>query len=184
MSALPSPCRARSIVLAPCLLLAGLAAGCVPPEDKFPPVCPMLSLAPNAGQLTRFAGAGRDASDLVLRARITAVPAKCADGDDRGHVRATLHVEAELTRGIAARGEAPRPGYFVAVTEAGRVLQKQDFVLPAKFPANGDYANVIGDDIELVLPVAKGSNAAVYHIYVGFQMSPEELAYNRAHPAP
>jgi hypothetical protein len=36
----------------------------------------------------------------------------------------------------------------------------------------------------LLLPVSQAKSAATYRIFVGFRLSPAELAFNRAHPAP
>jgi hypothetical protein len=165
------------------LLLAVVASGCSPPDDKFPPACPGLSLVRDGGTLTRFAGNGRDATDIVLRARITEVPAKCEREGDK-MVKSTLNIEAEVSRGPAAHGEPPPAAYFIAVAEAGKVLQEQDFPLLGQFPANVDKVRVRGEDVELLVPVSKTKSAAAYHIYIGFRLRPDELAYNRAHPAP
>jgi hypothetical protein len=174
----------RAAWLLPALALAGLLAACgAGNEEKFAPACPGLALLPDAGDLTRFTGDGRDVTNLVIRARITKVPASC-EADKPDVVRATLHVEADLRRGPAT-GATPAPvGYFVALMEQGRVLREQDFALAPKFAPNDDYASVHGDDIELLLPVSKTKSAAAYQIYVGFRLTPDELAYNRAHPRP
>jgi hypothetical protein len=161
------------------LLLAALAGGCGD-ESKFAPVCPQLSLLRDAADLTRFAGTGgaRDASSLVVAASITAVPAKCQSGEP-GKVLATLNVEARMQRGPAAQGDVARVPYFVALTEDSRVLSEQDFALVGQFPPNTDRIVMKSDDIEMQLPVTKTKSAAAYHIYVGFRLTPEELAFNR-----
>lgn len=165
------------------VLLAGLAAGCSSSDDKFAPPCPQLSLLPDAGDLTRFVPGGRDVTDVVLQARISGVPAKC-EADSPGKVRATVSVNADVVRGAAAKDATVQASYFVAVTEGPRVLQEQDFPLVATFPSNVTQIGVKSDDIELLLPVSKTKTAAAYHIYVGFRLSPAELAYNRSHRAP
>lgn len=161
-------------------LLAAALAGCSPKDDEFPPVCPSLALLRDGGEITRFAGAGRDASDIVVHASIAAVPAKCKR-DGAGAVVSTLNVEAEVTRGPAAQGQDIGLTYFVAVMDGERVVQEQDYPLAAKFPSGADSTLFHGDDIELSTKVGPQKSAAAYHIYVGFRLSPDELAYNRAH---
>jgi hypothetical protein len=163
------------------LALLGLLAACSSPDDKFPPACPSLALVPDAADLSRFDGSGLDVTDLIVRARITAVPAKCEPGDKRGIVRATLHVDADFTRGPGAHAGALSVNYFVALMEGARVLREQDFAFTPSFAANVGRASVHGEDIELLLPVSKTKSAASYRVFVGFRLSPEELAYNRAH---
>lgn len=162
------------------LLLAGLASGCAAPDDQFAPACPSLSLVPGASDITRFAGSGRDPADMVLHAQIAAVPAKCVR-DGTKSIKSTLNVQADMTRGIAAHGPTPPLTYFIAVTQGDKVLQEQDFALVAQFPSNSDRISIKGDDIELLVPVSKTKSAAAYHIYVGFRLTQDELAYNRSH---
>ncbi len=160
-----------------CLALGGLA-GCEDDTPKFPPACPSLGLLRDAADLTRYAGSGRDLSDLLVDARITAVPARCERGP-RGIVKATLQVTLDVTRGPAAHGQPLVIPYFVAVTEGDRVLDEQDYASPAALPPNVDRTQFTSDDIVLNLPVTPSKSAAAYQIYVGFRLSPDELAINR-----
>ena len=180
------PTRAAARLAAPLLAgaLAGLLAGCGPKEDQFPPVCPVLSLLPDAGDVTRFAGGGQDVTNLVLRARVTAIPANC-EAPAANQIRATLHVDADVQRGPAAAAGAVAPlPYFIALMHGEDVVSEQDFTLAPAFAGNVNVTSVHGDDIELLLPVSKTATAAAYHIYIGFRLTPDQLAYNRAHPHP
>ncbi len=159
-------------------LAAGLA-GCDAAGPQFPPACPSLSLLRDAADVTRYAGAGRDLRDLALQARISAVPATCTWADNRTQVRATLQVTFDLTRGPAAISRRAELPYFVAVTQGERVLDEQDYTLAAAFPPNIDHAPFPGQKVDLLLPVSRASSAAVYQIYVGFRLTPQELAANR-----
>jgi hypothetical protein len=178
---LPLP-HARPLLAS--LALAALLGGCAASEDQFAPACPGLALLPDAADVTRFDGHGMDVTNLIVRASMTAVPAVCAKGDKDGTVKATLHVNADFTRGPAAAAGLPPVAYFVALMQGRTVLREQDFAFSPTFGANVDFASVHGDDIELVVPVGKAKSAAAYRIYVGFRLSPEELAYNRTHPRP
>ena len=180
------PRAATRQVRAPVLLalvLASLAGACGAKDTEFPPACPGLALVPAAGDLVRFNGRGQDVVDLVTRARIIKVPAKC-ETVKTGTILATLHIEADVTRGPASPAATVPIGYFIALMEGNNVLQEQDFSFSATFPPNVDRTSVRGDDIELQLPVSKTKSAAAYQIYVAFRLTPEELAYNRAHPRP
>jgi hypothetical protein len=168
----------RGLLLLPVI---GAAVGCSS-ADEFAPACPKLALLPDAADITRFAPTGHDITDLVLTGRITAVPARCkADGRDK--VAAELTLAADLTRGPAARTQTADVPYFVTVLEGSRVLDQQDYVLRAEFRGNTDRISANGDPIDLVLPVTPKKSAAAYQIFVGFRLTPEQLAYNR-HRAP
>ena len=167
------------------LCAAGLLlAACTDPDTQFAPACPGLALVPYAGDLTRFNGRGIDITDLITHARITGVPAKCGT-TDKNVVTATLHVEASVERGPAALGATPGPiGYFIAVMEGKTVLKEQDYSFVPTFPPNVDRTTFTGDDINLDFAVSKKKSAAAYNIYVGFRLTPAELAYNRTHARP
>ena len=165
----------RSLTLP--LLLA--LSGCGAAGPQFPPACPSLSLLRDAADLSRYAGGGRDLSNQVLQAKITAVPATCTWADNATQVRATLQVTFDMTRGPAAIGRQAAVPYFVAVTEGNRVLDEQDYVMAAAFPPNNDHALFSGDKVDLKLPVTAAKSAAAYQIYVGFRLSPDELSSNR-----
>lgn len=175
--------RRRRALAALAFALAGPVAGCGPKDTEFPPVCPGLALVPDGADLVRFNGQGHDVVNLLTRARITAVPAKC-ETDSPGIMKATLHVVVDVGRGPAATGPQPPLDYFVAVMEGERVRQEHDFTLSPAFAPNVDRTTVAGDDIELLLPIGKKKSAAAYQIYVGFRLTPDELAYNRTHRMP
>lgn len=182
MPAMPPLSHLRPLLAA--LALSALLGACSSHEDQFAPACPGLALLPDAADVTRFDGHGMDVTNLVVRGRMTAVPAVCEKGDKDGTVKATLHVDADFTRGPAAAAGLPPVHYFVALMQGGAILREQDFAFAPTFGANVDVASVHGEDIELDLPVSKVKSAASYRIFVGFRLSPEELAYNRAHARP
>lgn len=163
---------------------AGSLAACNSSEG-FAPVCPQLALLRDGGDLTRFAGNGRDITDLVLDAHLTAVPANCKYLDRSStKVQATLSVMMSLGRGPAMRGRAIDVPYFIAVTESDRVLDRQGYALRAEFPANADRITARSDPVTLDFPVSREKSAAAYQIWVSFQLTPEELAYNRGQTTP
>ena len=166
------------------MLLLGAAAaslGACARPDAFAPACPQLALLPDAADLTRFAGSGRDTTDLVLEAHLTAVPATCHWADDRHkQVEAKVQVAMSLSRGPAMPGRAADVAYFAATAEGNDIFDKQVFAARADFPANTDRLSVISQEISMLFPVSADKSAAAYKIWVGFQLTPEELAINRS----
>jgi hypothetical protein len=146
---------------------------------EFAPVCPKLALLKDGADLTRFSPRGHDVTDLVLDGRLVAVPADCTPGS-RGHVAASLRVTMSLTRGPAAQGREMDVPYFVAVMHDGRIVDKQDYLAHASFPPNVNQITLTGDPVELSIPANETHPASAYQIYVSFQLTPDELAVNRA----
>ncbi len=161
--------------------LAAMAlAGCTP--TGFPPACPQLSMIKNASTLVQVAGKAnqRDIRDLVLAARIEAVPASCNFASARA-VGAQLRVQFTVERGPAATGPDVQLHYFVAAAQGKTILDEKDFVVKGVFPPNADQMTLVGEPIHFRFPVGADQSAAGYHIYVGFRLTKAQLDYNRAH---
>ena len=171
-----------SRLLPAAVLLAGLAA-CSAPPDKFAPACPAISFLNDAADLTRFKAGGQDVTDMLLDGKLTRVLGQCAPGDkagDQSTVKATMKVVLDLTRGPASGTDRTATvTFFVAAAEGDHVLDEQDYGLRVTFPANTDHGTFSSDDIVLNFPVSKEKSAAAYHVFVGFRLSPAELAFNR-----
>ena len=148
------------------------------PSERFPPVCPKTAILADAADLTLFRSGGRDLTDMVVNGRITGLSGKCAL-DDREHLRTTISVGMDLTRGPAAPGRVVDVQYFVAVSEGDTILTKQDYTLHVAFARNSDRERLTGDQVELVLPVTKEKSGVAYSVLVGFQLTPDQLAFNR-----
>jgi hypothetical protein len=115
---------------------------------------------------------------MVVDGRMTRPAGKCAL-DDVTHLRTILNVNLELTRGPASKGRRVDVTYFVTVLKGGTVLEKQEFPVPTEFPSNTNHVRLSGNEVDLVLPISDKVSGAAYRVLVGFQLTPEELAFNR-----
>ncbi|MBX6324149.1 MAG: hypothetical protein IRY94_20220, partial [Rhodospirillaceae bacterium] len=80
------------------------------------------------------------------------------------------------TRGPAAGTDEGAFGYFVAIVDAkADVLARQEF--DSSFQFKGKTRAGVVEELEEKIPPASGT--APYTIYVGFQLTPDELAFNR-----
>lgn len=158
-------------------VLAGCGAG-----RGFAPACPRVGILGDAADLRRYRDDSRDLTDLRINGRVTGIAGKCSAGEG-----ATLHTELSVAfsvaRGPAAASRSADLTYFVAVVRQGDILDKQDLPLHVNFPANTDQVHVTGAPVTLTLPTPKGVSGAAYQVLVGFQLSPAELAENRARHA-
>ncbi len=168
----------NSIGILFCAVLLTLS-GCSEPP-KFAPACPSLQLLGDAGDLANFNARGQDVTDLLVSARITAIPAECGPGG-RGKTAATLHVQMRVQRGPALPGRVARIPFFITIMDGDTVLQQQDYVANVEFPANVDTVTVDSNEINMNFPVTPEKSAAAYTIYVGFRLTPQQLEYNRRH---
>ena len=134
----------------------------------------------DGADLTRFAGTGRDLTDLVVEAHLVAVPATCHYADDlHNQVEAKVKVTMTVSRGPAMPGRTVEVPYFIAVAENDTIYDKQVFTGRVDFPANTDRLTLTTSEISLLFPVSHDKSAAAYKIWVSYQLTPDELAANR-----
>ena len=169
---MPAPLH-RTLQAMIAALVPLLLAGCGGSDDAFAPTCPTTAILRDAADLARYRGTGRDLTDRVLVGRITGLQGTCRRDGTRV-VDTTVSVGLELTRGPAAPGRTADVSYFVAVTDGDRILDRQTFALQAAFPPNTDRVSLVGDEVELRIPVTATKTAAAYKVWVGFVLTPVE----------
>lgn len=153
-------------------------------RDEIPEPCPRITVLKNASELTKFKqGPGRDLIDVLYEARITNVLSFCkydVDYDTRaGLINARVAPVIAAKRGPADQSRSADVAYFVAVVDENKnILQKQNFTLRLAFPGNLTQNEVKDEPIDLGIVTDGLTDGSSYEIYVGFQLSREEIAYN------
>ena len=181
MPSLP-PRRAAAIVLAGLLTLL---AGCGPGKDEFAPVCPRADLLRQAADIGRYrdesASATQDIRDLVLSGRIMAISGKCQAGDSAKQLAADVAVSMRFTRGPAMQGRETDVLFFLAITAGDEIFTKKVYQVHVVFPANIDQVTWTSDPVHMVFPISPTKSGAAYTVLAGFQLTEQELAFNRRH---
>lgn len=164
-------------------MIAALLSGCAP--DRTVPPCPNVRVDNATANVTQFReGPGREVGDIVYQAEIVSYDGSCTQDLDDNHLEGTAEVEMEVEFALATGGAAPKGDvplyYFVAVPQlfpdpAG----KQVFEVRRESPGGASKVGRWTETIHLTLPVTKARPAAAYDIYVGFQLTDEQLAFNR-----
>jgi len=159
-------------------------AACSIGETAVAPECPHIIIVKDTAELTAFRpGPGRDLTDVVLDARIDRFDGECEtdlESDRSGRVNVDLQLIFEATRGPANETREGKFSYYVAIGDrGGAILAKKVFDTSFEFAGN---RNRIGGAEELTqeIPLKPGDLGDDFDIFVGFQLSPEQLAYNRA----
>jgi hypothetical protein len=163
--------------LAPPLLIVAalvLLSSC----NRTPPACPRATIIGDGSSVTKFReGPGRDLTDVVAEGQIVDVAVEC--GYDRSGVDVALQVAITATRGPADRSRNAEFAYFVAITDAQRnILAKEVFQVRFEFPPNQQRVGQV-DEIEPRIPLKDRAEGVSYQIVVGFQLTPEEIEWNR-----
>ena len=128
--------------------------------------------------VTQFVpGGGRDLTQVRSSGRIGGVDLAC-DYDDKG-VDVELKVRFVVERGPADQERKADIQYFVAVEDGpGNLTAKQVFDLEVPFEGNIRRVARI-DELSLRIPTPKQGFRDT-RVLVGFQLSPEQLEYNRS----
>ncbi len=166
-------------------------------------VCPGLAVLRDAATITKFRpGGGRSEADIVYQGEITDARISCLH-DLRKPKRTGNYMTDFLARASpptqggtmkmeitvimrATNGPAARPGpvtlsYFVSVTDAEKnVLNKATFEVEVNFPKTRSRQLVADAPIKLEIPIAKGQTGGEFGVFVGYQLTREELQYNRS----
>ena len=143
------------------------------------PDCPQIVIEKPTSKLTQFRdGPGRDITDIVLQAELEGFNGYCEAVDDGLEVAMTANFTATL--GPAAQGRTQRMAYFVAVVDKSDViLNKAVFPVTMTFPDNINRVRVHDEEVVMTLPLAAGQTGPDFRIYIGFQVTRDQLEYNR-----
>lgn len=172
--------RWSGLVLAAGILIG--AAGCGSDEKPVGPPCPNFLLLGNAGNMTKFRpGPGRDITDVEFRAKIENFRGTCAHTD--AGIEAEFFIEMSIERGPADSSRQAGFEYFVAIPKFHpQPAGKQTFPVRVSFGENQTRL-IFRDEISIEIPLGKGETAGDYDVYLGFQLTAEQLEFNRRRQA-
>ncbi len=167
-------------------IVASLVAGCSGNDAEDLAPCPAARVLGEPSELTRFReGPGRDPTDILFEAAFLQVAGECSYDADGGDIEIELNVLIDILRGQANQNGEVSLRYFVAVAERGEEIGPQPavhgreaFAIEALFPEtrrNIRYTDVL----EITIPRPDARSVRSYVLYLGFELTPEELAYNR-----
>ncbi len=177
------------LVLAAGWALAGCGAYDSINESLFgkekPLACPRVLVLPEGASITKFlSGPGRDIIDIVYQGEVLDVLRSCEydidDDTNAGTVAVDLSLVIGAQRGAADRERRATFTYFIAVTDQKKtVLNKNAFDAKVEFPGNRSRVTLTDAAVNLNIPLKAGQSGSDFQIIVGFQMSREEMEFNR-----
>ena len=145
--------------------------------------CPNVAIVADAADVTKFLpGPGRDLTDVVTEARIDDFDGFCTTYTDAGsrQVEVELRLVIIARRGPANRDRQAELEYFVAIGDRNNaILAKATFARSFGFEGNRATSSVV-EELAQHIPLRNGETGANFNILIGFQLSDEELQYNRA----
>lgn len=167
-------------------VVAVMLAGCSGDDEKDEVPCPAAKVLGEPSELTRFReGPGRDPTDVLFEARMMRVVGECAYDQSGGDIEVDLDVAMEVVRGAALTDGKVSYRYFVAVAEwtpdSGLepvVHSREAFQVDTGIPA-GRRGLRYQDALEITIPRPDDRNVRNYVLYLGFELTEDELSYNK-----
>ncbi|MEO0961352.1 MAG: hypothetical protein AAFY01_02905 [Pseudomonadota bacterium] len=141
--------------------------------------CPNAGILTDAERLTEYRdGSGRDITDVAYTWELLDAVAACSYDDTMISVDYALSMS--VSAGPAASRRSVSAPIFVAVTRAGQtVLQKTTFVAEVEFQPGQRVAVYTRTFEGLEFEVGE-DNGGLYDVVLGFQLTPAQVAENRA----
>jgi len=161
-------------------------AGCDESNQSFfAPACPALEMPGVASDRFVYDGRGLDVGSLVSHTQITSLSGNCERGPDGPHkqsmVRTRLSLAMNITRGPAEKDGSIDIPYFVAVMRDGKIVDKKIFTDTFQLAPNVSTQQIRTDLRIIDLPQSSNPQANPYTLEVGYQLTRDELQYNRQH---
>ncbi len=147
--------------------------------------CPSVSTLGDAAKITRFIeGPGRDLIDIDFAGKISHLSGKCFyefDSDTGDQLlRVDIRPEFRMEKGAGNKTNQAQFEYFVSILDdQGNILQKQIFPFTTKYWKNRQFAKDEDGPVELSIQLSGEQSGQSINIFVGFQLTREELDYNR-----
>ncbi len=144
--------------------------------------CPRIAVLGGAEQVVVFDGRGTDITNVVARAEIQKSALTCEYDSDEKTISMDLGFNGLAELGPAATGPELHLRGFVAVTRGDNSVIRKTFVdVPVVFEKGSQKMHFVSTLEDNVLSYTNSVDGSAYEILVGFQLSPEQLAYNKAH---
>jgi hypothetical protein len=141
--------------------------------------CPSTGILADASRIYDFrAGGGQDLTDIQFAGEILAVRPLCKRNKDG--IEAELEVELATQLGPAAPGNAAEFDIFVAITrDDAAVMSKDLHRFEVEFGKAERAVRTLEDVDDFLIPLAEGETTRGLQILIGYQLSAEQVNYNR-----
>lgn len=150
-------------------------------------ICPVPAILADTQSVTFFRpGTTPDMANELYTVSVTNAQGDCTYNTKENLVKASLDLTFRATRAPQAQAASYSVPYFVAVTENSRIFTKRMLYLKFTFAPGAATATINQSPDDISLRVSNGKLPWNYEELVGFQMTPEQIAYakNRSRYVP
>ena len=168
---------AAAVMLTSCETVANVI------RDPIPNIgpCPSALSLYDAHRIVELDGGEVRFENVGFTGEILNIRSLCSYYGERPIV-ANLELDMAFGRGPAADGDTHTYEYFVAVTRRDiAVIEKQVFPITVRFAAGEDRVFLTETIDAISIPRAtEGTSGTNFEIIAGFELTPEQLAFNRS----
>ena len=152
-----------------------IAASVLRPTWLVAEPCPLSAVLSEASKVTFLAGG----DIMAMTADMSPPKLKCNYEPSTRVDEVDLTFPLVMTKGRAATSDDVQLSYFIAlVNMAGEVLAKHVYQRPTSF--GGKQSVIATESVEnFVLTLGPGTKPTDHRILIGFQLTPDQLAYSR-----
>lgn len=159
-----------------------------PSEYLLESPCPQIEIVDDLSSISDFTNPKKQKKEnLISRVDIASAESTCKLASKSAIVDLKLIFNGKLgAKGRANKSDKPFFSYpfFVAVTTpSGKIMAKEIFAASLTFPPNED-THTYYEKLRQIIPIKNKNEARAYKILIGFQVTQDQLAYNRAHMVP
>lgn len=145
--------------------------------------CPQVKGLPELSSLSQFANPKETtAAKLIAETKLDNIGAACQVAPNSVTVELSLDFMGTLgpvgVKDLNGQANYTYPYFLTVITPDGQILSKDVFALSMVYD-NGQITVRKQDKLRQVIPLGSGQTASQYQIVIGFQLSEDELVYNR-----
>ena len=160
---------------------AALALSACGGNDVAQGLCPATGVLSDATKIIQFApGAAEEIGNVIVAGEILNTSSGCVyrESGVTAGVGITIRMQTGQA-GAKARQVTYKLTYFVALTDANdRVLEKTFYQATLRL-RNDTVSETLETVDDIRIGLSEGQSGADFRVIVGFQLTPQQLAYNR-----
>jgi hypothetical protein len=147
------------------------------------PICPSTGVLSDAVTVTKLKSGTQaalpDPANVAFKAEMSQAKLDCNYNRGQNKLSVDLSFAVKATRGPAAMGTDPQLDFFVAIVDAdNNILSKT--VYHSQPDLAGRATNIYTQSVRnFAVPLGMDKRPYDYELLTGFQLTPDELAYNR-----
>ena len=162
--------------------LTGLVAlaGCASPAPLVTN-CPNVAVLEQGSTVTEFLPGRTDVAAQIAQARITGVAGSCELEKKKHVLRVVFQAGFAASNGPANTSPTLVLPYVISLSQGDVLLSKETGSITLTFNGNAQTASATSKPIKYEFP--NTGDTAATDVLVSFYLTPDQQAYNQAHPA-